>query len=84
MLISQNRIKRLRKLYPIGTMIVLDLMVDDPCSIEPGTKGKVISVDDIGTVHCAFENGRRLGLIAGVDRFHVDYCPADKCENIKK
>jgi hypothetical protein len=24
-------------------------------------------VDDIGTVHCNFENGRRLGLVPGED-----------------
>jgi len=28
-------------------------------------------VDDIGTVHCNFDNGRRLGLIVGEDSFHV-------------
>jgi hypothetical protein len=39
--------------------------------IESGTKGTVIWVDDIGTVHCNFDNGRRLGLIVGEDSFHV-------------
>ena len=33
-------------------------------------------VDDIGTVHCDFDNGRYLGLIPGEDNFHA--IPSDK------
>ena len=40
-------------------------MGDDPRPIDPGTKGTVIHVDDIGTVHCSFDNGRQLGLVPG-------------------
>ena len=46
-------------------------MGDDPRPIAPGTKGTVKIVDDMGTVHCIFENGRRLGLLPGKDCFHV-------------
>ena len=28
-------------------------------------------MDDIGTVHCDFDNGRTLGVIPGVDDFHI-------------
>lgn len=28
-------------------------------------------MDDIGTVHCVFNNGRTLGVIPGVDDFHI-------------
>ena len=28
-------------------------------------------VDDAGTLHCIFDNGRTLGDIPGVDDFHV-------------
>ena len=28
-------------------------------------------MDDIGTVHCVFDNGRTLGIIPGVDDFHI-------------
>ena len=56
--------------YPEGTRIVLDYMGDDPHPIEPGTKGTVRHVDDLGTVHVDFDNGRRLGLIPGEDSFH--------------
>ena len=33
--------------------------------------GRVDHVDDIGTLHCIFDNGRTLGVIPGVDDFHV-------------
>lgn len=60
----------LKDQYPEGTRIVLDYMGDDPRSIEPGTRGTVRHVDDIGTVHVDFDNGRRLGLVPGEDSFH--------------
>ena len=45
-------------------------MGDDRHPIAPGTRGTVKAVDDIGTVHCVFDNGRSLGLIPGEDSFH--------------
>ena len=60
----------IRSRFPEGTRIVLDHMVDDPRPIPDGTRGIVQRVDDIGTVHCSFENGRHLGLVPGVNRFH--------------
>lgn len=68
---NRRRIESIKQRYPEGTRICVDSMGDDPRPIEPGTKGTVIWVDDIGTVHCNFDNGRRLGLIVGEDSFHV-------------
>ena len=70
MFIDHKEIERLRAQYPVGSRIVLDHMGDDPRPIPAGSKGTVIVVDDIGTVHCSFDNGRRLGLIPGEDSFH--------------
>lgn len=64
-------INQMKEAYPKGTRIVLDCMGDDPHPIAPGTKGTVRCVDDMGTVHCDFDNGRRLGLIPGEDTFHA-------------
>ena len=50
---------------------MLDSMGDDPRPIPPGTTGTVIAVDDVGTIHCAFDNGRQLGICPDVDSFHV-------------
>ena len=69
---DKELVQRMKDTYPVGTRIVLDFMGDDPRPIPPGTKGTVRVVDDMGTVHCDFENGRRLGLIPGEDSFHVD------------
>ncbi len=66
---QRNRTEYLKKEYPPGTRIVLNSMGDDPRPIESGTRGTVAVVDDIGTVHCEFDNGRRLGLIEGEDDF---------------
>ena len=71
MYFSDYFVKQLKQQYPPGTRIELDYMGDDPRPIAPGTRGTVSLVDDIGTVHCVFDNGRRLGLIPGEDSFHV-------------
>lgn len=72
MKVDKELVQRMKDTYPAGTRIVLDCMGDDPRPIEPGTKGTVLIVDDMGTVHCDFDNGRRLGLVPGEDSFHVD------------
>lgn len=70
MFVDQKMVKHMKAKYPKGTRIVLDCMGDDPRPIPPGTKGTVVLVDDIGTVHCSFDNGRQLGLVPGEDIFH--------------
>ena len=64
-------VQNTKEKYPVGTRIELDYMGDDPRPIAPGTKGTVRVVDDMGTVHCDFDNGRRMGLIPGEDSFHI-------------
>ena len=71
MYIDHNLVKRMKDTYRPGTRIELDYMGNDPRPIPPGTKGTVRIVDDIGTVHCDFDNGRRLGLVPGEDVFHI-------------
>ena len=70
MLINKTLVKRMKDTYLPGTRIMLDCMGDDP-RIPPGTKGTVRHVDDMGTVHCDFDNGRHMGLIPGADAFHA-------------
>ena len=68
--IDHNLVKRMKETYLPGTRIELDFMGEDPRPIAPGTRGTVRIVDDIGTVHCDFDNGRHLGLVPGEDSFH--------------
>lgn len=72
MFVDHDLVRRMKEQYPVGSRIILDYMGDDPRPIAPGTKGTVRVVDDIGTVHCDFDNGRRLGLVPGEDSFHLD------------
>lgn len=58
-----------KKMYPSGTRIVLLHMGKDPMPVENLMRGTVVHVDDIGTVHCIFDNGRKLGMISGEDHF---------------
>ena len=71
MRIDRDYIEYLKEHYPKGTRIQLDSMGDDPRPIEPGTMGTVRLVDDMGTIHCNFDNGRRIGIIPGEDCFHI-------------
>ncbi len=54
--------------YPAGTRVLLNSMAD-PSPVPSGTRGTVRFVDDIGTVHVAWDNGRMLGLVPRVDSF---------------
>ena len=68
---QRRKAEYLKKAYLPGTRIVLNSMGNDPRPVESGTRGTVAVVDDIGTVHCNFDNGRRLGLIEGEDDFRT-------------
>ena len=61
--------QRMKDNYPSGTRIMLLSMGNDPCPIEDNTRGTVRVVDDIGTIHCSFDNGRSLGIVPGEDSF---------------
>ena len=63
-------IERIKAMYPTGTRIMLDYMDDPYHPVESGTKGTVSHVDDAGTIHVKWDNGRGLGLVYGVDSFH--------------
>lgn len=67
---NEKKVELLRQRYPEGTRICLDHM-DDLCPVESGTCGWVQFVDDAGTLHCKFDNGRMLGVIPDVDKFHI-------------
>ena len=60
----------LRTVYKPGTRVVV-IRMEDPFPVETGTEGSVDYVDDAGTIHCRFDNGRYLGLIPDLDVFEV-------------
>jgi len=68
---SREMVHYYKQMYPKGTRICVDSMENDPNPIPSGTCGKVAFVDDAGTIHCVFDDGRTLGVIPNEDRFHV-------------
>lgn len=71
MFMNQKEVERLRKRYPVGTVVMLDYMDDPYLPIPSGTTGTVEFVDDAGTIHVSWENGSTLGICPEADRFHV-------------
>ena len=62
------QIEQIRQTYAPGTRIELQHM-EDPQPVPDGTLGSVAYVDDAGTIHMKWDNGRTLGLVPGEDQF---------------
>lgn len=66
---STATVEELRRLYPVGSRVVLDWM-DDPQAPPIGTEGTVRGVDDMGGIMVRWDNGSGLSLVYGEDRCH--------------
>ena len=64
--ISREALQALRERFPKGTRVEL-VQMDDPQAPPIGTKGTVIGVDDIGTIHVKWDSGSGLGIAYGED-----------------
>lgn len=63
------KIERTKQQYPPGTRLELQEMEDPYSPVRPGTRGTVEMVDDMGSIHMKWDNGRTLAVIPGVDQF---------------
>lgn len=54
-----------------GDRVMLDHNGDRYSNRQPGSIGTIDFIDDAGTIHVVWEDGGRLGLIEGEDRWHV-------------
>ena len=65
--ITPDELADLRSHYPKGSRVKLICMNDPYRDLEAGALGTVMHVDDIGTIHVAWDCGSTLGVIYGVD-----------------
>lgn len=54
-----------------GERIVMIYMANEPRPIQRGEQGTVVHVDDAGSIHVDWDNGRRLAVIPEVDQFVI-------------
>ena len=66
------QLEMIRKNYPVGARVEL-IHMEDPYNkkLVPGCKGTVQAVDDIGTIHVAWDCGSSLGVVYGEDSCRV-------------
>ena len=66
--ISKETLARLRETYKPGALVELVSMNDPyPGKLQPGCRGRVTAVDDIGTVFVNWRCGSSLGIAFGED-----------------
>ena len=70
MFMSTTKVNFLKTQYPEGTRIRL-IYMEDARAVQPGSEGTVRLVDDAGTIHVNWDNGRSLGIIPDVDSFEI-------------
>ena len=75
---SRREVESIKEQYPVGTRIELIGMDDPYTPIESGTQGTVEIVDDAGTLHMKWDNGRTLGIVPGEDQFKVISKPSEE------
>lgn len=63
---NKEIIEQLHREFPIDTRVEL-VKMDDPQAPPIGTKGTVTGVDDVGTIHVAWDCGSSLGIAYGED-----------------
>ena len=70
--VQKETLERLRKQYPSGTRVELTHMNDSwNTRLTEGCRGTVVAVDDIGTIHVAWDCGSSLGVVYGEDSCKV-------------
>ena len=64
---SENELDRIRREYPVGTIIEL-ISMSDKFAPPVGTLGEVIGVDDMGDLEMLWSTGSTLKVILSEDR----------------
>ena len=72
-MIDEDSLDRLRWRFPKGSEAEL-VRMDDPQAPPVGTRGKVMFVDDVGTIHVNWDTGSTLGAVYEEDEI-LPVCP---------
>ena len=66
--INESTLASLRERFPSGCRVEL-IHMNDPWNtkLHDGCRGTVIAVDDMGTIHVAWDCGSSLGVVYGID-----------------
>ena len=66
--IDKETLKQIRETFPNGTRVEL-IKINDPYNkkLRPGAQGTVVAVDDVGTIHVAWDCNSFLGVVYGED-----------------
>ena len=59
---NKETLEKLRKEYPAGTRVEL-LHMDDAQAPPVGTKGTVLTIDDLGSLIMRWDNGSGLNVV---------------------
>ncbi len=66
----ESTLAELKKRFPAGALVEL-VKMEDGDSPPVGTKGNVLHVDALGTVHVLWETGSTLGIVPTVDEIRL-------------
>jgi hypothetical protein len=55
----------------VGDRVEVIRCYDAYTKLAPGTRGSVTLIDDLGTVHVRWDDGRYVGLVPGQDEWRV-------------
>lgn len=64
-------VEKIKSEYQPGTVIELLADMVEEEGMPAGLRGTVDYVDDIGSIHCKWENRRGLAVIPGVDKYKI-------------
>ena len=67
---TRGEVEQIKARYTKGLRIEL-IQMDDPQAPPAGTRGTIITVDDIGDLVVAWDNGCGLNVVPGEDRVRI-------------
>ena len=64
------------------------LSMEDEFPVDEGMEGTIYTIDDLGTLHVKWDDGRNIGIIPGIDEYQVlppedEQIGPDEFESIK-